>query len=60
MKLFFVWIGYLHSIGYGLNDAVWINIDESQGPSQTDKQTYRQTETDRQTDRHMLELNFKA
>ena len=32
MKLFFVWIGYLNSIGYGLNDAVWINIDESPIP----------------------------
>ena len=32
VKLFFVWIGYLNSIGYGLNDAVWINIDESPIP----------------------------
>ena len=33
--MFFVWIGYLHAIGYGLEEAIWINMDETPIPYHT-------------------------
>ena len=32
MKQFFVWVGYLASIGYSMDEAVYINLDETSIP----------------------------
>ena len=32
MKLFFVWVAYLKATGYGMDEAIWINIDETPIP----------------------------
>ena len=29
VKQFFVWVGYLASIGYGMGETVYINLDET-------------------------------